>query len=169
MAYAKAANIRQNLIRLVHVAKRDLNLDDDTYRAMLVAATGQASSADLSVPQLERVLAHMKKSGFTVRHKARADRPRDSRHTAGTLSRPIAQDAQSRKIRALWLSLHKMGAVRDASEAALGAYVKRITHIDSLSWISADQASRVIETLKQWQARIRHSPTQKTFAQQAHP
>jgi len=169
MNAAHTPHTRQSLIRLIHVAKRDLALDDETYRAMLVAATGQASSANLSVPQLERVLAHMKKSGFTVKHKARADRPRYSPHTAGTLSRPIHQDAQSRKIRALWLSLHEMGAVRDASEAALGAYVKRITRIDSLRWLDADQASHVIETLKQWQARIRHNPTHKTFVQQVHP
>jgi len=159
MAYAKAANTRQSLIRLIHVAKRDLKLDDETYRAMLTAIVGKESSADLDVPQLERVLAHMKRSGFTVRHKTRVDRPRDSRHTAGTLSRPIHQDAQSRKIRALWLSLRDMGAVRDASEAALGTYVRRIARIDSLSWLSAEQASRVIETLKQWQARI--EPTHK--------
>jgi len=154
MRTTRTPDKRQPLIRLIHVAKRDLALDDDTYRAMLMAATGKDSSANLSVPQLERVLAHMKKSGFTVRHKARADRPRDSRHATGTLSRSIAQDAQSRKIRALWLSLHEMGAVRDASEAALGAYVRRITSIDALKWISADQASHVIETLKKWQARV---------------
>jgi len=154
MKTARNPDKHQTLIRLIHVAKRDLAMDDETYRAMLLAVTGHDSSADLNVPQMERVLDHLKKSGFTVKHKTRADRPRDSRHTAGTLSRPIHQDAQSRKIRALWLSLHDMGAVRDASEAALGAYVKRITRIDSLNWLDADQASHVIETLKKWQARI---------------
>jgi len=147
-------NSRQGLIRLVHVAKRDLALDDDTYRAMLMSVTGEVSSADLTVPQLERVLAHMKKSGFTVRHKSPKDRPRDSAHPPGGLSRSIAQDAQSKKIRALWLSLHDMGAVRDCSEAALGAYVKRIAHCDALQWLDSDQASRVIETLKKWQERV---------------
>jgi len=154
MKATRNPNSRQGLIRLVHVAKRDLALDDDTYRAMLMSVTGEASSADLTVPQLERVLAHMKRSGFTVRHKTPKDRPRESRHTPGELSRNIAQDAQSKKIRALWLSLHDMGAVRDCSEAALGAYVKRITHIDALQWLDGDQASHVIETLKKWQERV---------------
>jgi len=155
MSTARYLNTRQSLIRLIHVAKRDLALDDDTYRAMLLTVTGKDSSAGLSVPQLERVLAHMKAHGFKVRHKSPPDRPRDSRHPPGGLSRSIAQDAQSKKIRALWLSLHDMGAVRDCSEAALGAYVKRITHCDALQWLDADQASRVIETLKKWQFRIR--------------
>jgi len=154
-------NSRQGLIRLVHVAKRDLALDDETYRAMLMAVTGEASSADLSVPQLERILAHMKKSGFTVRHKTPKDRPRESAHPPGGLSRSIAQDAQSKKIRALWLSLHDMGAVRDCSEAALGAYVKRITRCDALQWLDGEQASRVIETLKKWQFRIRQKTIPK--------
>jgi len=154
MSATRNPNSRQSLIRLIHVAKRDLALDDDTYCAMLIAATGKDSSAGLSVPQLERVLAHMKKSGFTVRHKTPKDRPRDSAHPPGGLSRNIAQDAQSKKIRALWLSLHDMGAVHDCSEAALGAYVKRITRIDALQWLDGDQASHVIETLKKWQERV---------------
>jgi len=161
MRPARNPSSRQGLIRLVHVAKRDLALDDETYRAMLVAVTGEASSADLSVPQLQRVLDHMKRSGFTVRHKSPKDRPRDSAHPPGELSRRIAQDAQSKKIRALWLSLHDMGAVRDCSEAALGAYVKRITHCDALQWLDADQASRVIETLKKWQFRIQQQTRPK--------
>jgi len=154
MNATRNSNSRQGLIRLVHVAKRDLALDDDTYRAMLMAVTGEASSADLSVPQLQRVLDHMKKSGFKVRHKSPKDRPRDSAHPPGGLSRRIAQDAQSKKIRALWLSLYDMGAVRDCSEAALGAYVKRITRCDALQWLDSDRASLVIETLKKWQARV---------------
>jgi len=168
MSTARNLNTRQSLIRLIHVAKRDLALDDDTYRAMLIAATGKDSSAGLSVPQLERVLAHMKKSGFMVRHKTPANRPRDSRHPPSGLSRNIAQDAQSKKIRALWLSLHDMGAVRDCSEAALSAYVRRIAHVDALQWLDTDQASHVIETLKKWQTRVQHAPAQP-LAHQVQP
>jgi len=162
MTTARRPDPRQSLIRLIHVAKRDLALDDDTYRTMLLTVTGKDSSAGLSIPQLERVLAHMKAHGFKVRHKSPPDRPRNSRHSPGGLSRPIAQDAQSKKIRALWLSLHDMGAVRDGSEAALAAYVKRITHIDALQWLDADQASLVIETLKKWQARCAQTDAGKT-------
>jgi len=161
MKPARNPNSRQGLIRLIHVAKRDLALDDETYRAMLINITGEASSVDLTVPQLERVLAHMKKSGFTVRHKSPKDRPRNSAHPPCGLSRNIAQDAQSKKIRALWLSLHDMGAVRDRSEAALGAYVKRITRCDALQWLDSDRASLVIETLKKWQTRIQQQTRPK--------
>jgi len=169
MKSARAAanqDARQRLIRLIHVGKRELGLDDDIYRALLMGSVQKDSTSAMSVPELERVLAHMKKSGFTVRHKSPKDRPRDSAHPPGGLSRNIAQDAQSKKIRALWLSMHEMGAVRDCSEAALGAYVKRITRLDALQWLDGDQASRVIETLKKWQVRVQQATTQQPLAQQ---
>jgi len=142
MSPARAHTLRPRLIRLIHVAKRDLAMDDDTYRALLVACTGQESSTRLTDAELNTVLAHMKRRGFKVRH------------AAGKSKRPLAQRLQDKKIRALWLSLHKMGAVRDSSEAALAAYIKRITGVDALQWLDIGQASRVIETLKQWQDRI---------------
>jgi phage gp16-like protein len=58
---------RQRLIRLIHVAKRDLSMDDDTYRAILQRIGKKASSADLTIPELEKVLEHLKRSGVTAR------------------------------------------------------------------------------------------------------
>ncbi|HHI2407801.1 TPA: phage protein GemA/Gp16 family protein, partial [Escherichia coli] len=51
---------RTSLIKLIHVARRDLQLDDDTYRAFLVQCTGKTSCRELSVAQLEQVLDAMK-------------------------------------------------------------------------------------------------------------
>ncbi|XLM22170.1 regulatory protein GemA, partial [Chromobacterium piscinae] len=60
---------RQRLIRLIHVAKRELALDDDSYRAILQRIGRQASAADLSVPELNQVLEYLKRNGFKVRSK----------------------------------------------------------------------------------------------------
>jgi phage gp16-like protein len=98
----------------------------------------------MSVPELEKVLHRLKRAGFKVR----------SKKPAAKSSRPLADDPQSKKIRSLWLSLHEAGAVKNPSEAALAAYVKRITGIDALQWINNEQAALVIETLKQWKRRI---------------
>jgi len=155
MNTARAHQIRQRLIRLIHVAKRDLAMDDDTYRALLVTSTGHDSSSRLSSTELNQVLAHMKRRGFKVRHATHKPKP------ARKPSRALAQSPQDKKIRALWLSLHKHGIVHDASEAALAAYVKRISGIDALQWLDIDQASRVIETLKQWQDRIDRAAQQQ--------
>ena len=138
---------RQRLIRLIHVAKRDLQLDDDTYRAILQRVGRKDSSSDLTVPELEKVLEHMKRSGFKVRSKAKQPAPAKS-------SRPLAQDAESKKIRALWLFMHQIGVVKNPSEEALASYVKRITGVDALQWINGDQAETLIESLKKWAMRF---------------
>lgn len=131
---------RQRLIRLIHVAKRELILDDDSYRAILQRIGKKASTADLTVPELEKVLEHMKRSGFKVRSK-KGDRPQ-------------ASDDQSKMIRGLWLELAGMEVVRNSSEAALGAFVKRMTKVDTLQWLSTEQASQMIEHLKEWRERV---------------
>ena len=141
---------RQRLIRLIHVAKRDLSMDDDTYRAILQRIGKKASSADLTIPELEKVLEHLKRSGFKVRSKSKsAPKPAQAKP-----SRPLAQDLESKKIRALWLFLHELGAVKNPSEEALAAYVKRIAGVDALQWISGEQAERLIETMKKWAMRF---------------
>ncbi len=137
---------RQRLIRLIHVAKGKLSMDDDTYRAILQRIGKKASSADLTIPELEKVLEHLKRSGFKVRSKAKPPQEKPSR--------PLAQNPESKKIRALWLFLHELGAVKNPSEEALAAYVKRIARVDALQWIDGEQAERLIETMKKWAMRF---------------
>jgi phage gp16-like protein len=137
VAYCKA------LIKLIHVAKRDLALDDETYRAMLERITGKDSSRDLEPWQLEKVVDHLRHRGFEVRA-----------GNQGAPSCKLANDPQSRMIRALWLKLHKLGAVRNPSETALAKFVKRQTKRDRLEWLSTGQASDVIEALKDWVLRV---------------
>lgn len=148
MKKAPANLARLSLIKLIHVARRELRMDGDTFRLMLASMTGlegATSSADLSVPNLHRVLEQLKQRGFTVRPK-KAQR------------RPKADDGQSRKIRSLWLTLHGLGAVRDPSEEALAKFVLNMTGVAALQWLQVSQASRVIESLKQWQQRIEPAP-----------
>lgn len=135
---------RLRYIKLIHVARRELRMDDDTYRMMLSGMKGldgATSTADLSVPNLLKVLEQLKQRGFKVRPNAAGKRPK-------------ANDEQSRKIRSLWLTLHGLGAVRDPSEEALAKFVLNMTKVSALQWLNTAQASRVIENLKQWQCRV---------------
>ncbi|UZE21815.1 regulatory protein GemA [Pseudomonas sp. B21-056] len=149
MKKAPANPNRLPLIKLIHVARRELRMDDDTYRLMLASMKGldgATSTADLSVPNLLRVLEQLKRRGFTVR-------------PSKTKQRPMAADGQSKKMRSLWLALHGLGAVRDSSEEALAKFVLNMTGVAALQWLNGAQASRVIESLKQWQQRIEPAPT----------
>ncbi len=96
-------------------------------------------------------MEHLKRSGFKVRSKGKPAKPKA---VQAKPSRPLAQDAESKKIRALWLFLHELGAVKNPSEEALAAYVKRIAGVDALQWISGEQAERLIETMKKWAMRF---------------
>lgn len=48
--------MRGKLISAIHVAKRELALDDETYTSVLLAVTGKTSCRDMSPDELSRVL-----------------------------------------------------------------------------------------------------------------
>lgn len=142
-AHLMRTNDCARLIRLIHVGKGQLRLEDEVYRKLLQSATGKTSTTEMRVDQLEDVLARLKKLGFKVRvPKAKGEQRR------------LAHSSQDRKIRALWLALHEAGGVRDPSEAALNAWVKRETGVEALQWVDGEQASKLIEKLKMWLNRV---------------
>jgi phage gp16-like protein len=154
MANTKIDPRRARLIKLIHVARRELGMQDEDYRTMLagmVALGGKTSSADLGIKGLELVLDQLKVRGFKVRTKA----PNAPMKARNSQSRPYADDRQSKMIRGLWLELHKSGVVRDPSEKALASYVCRIAKIDALQWLDVKDASKVIESLKRWKNRAK--------------
>ena len=55
---------RKSLMAKLHIAKKDLGLDDDTYRAMLQNLIGKSSAADCSDHQLVAVIAALRKRGW---------------------------------------------------------------------------------------------------------
>lgn len=139
-----AAAARNARLAKVHIAKKKLGLDDETYRQLLARLfKGKTSAGDLSVSQLDTLLEHFKAEGFKATKKA----PK----RAG--KRPMAGGAEALKIRALWLSLYHLGAVRDPSEQALATYVQRTAGVAALQWLRGDQGTKAIEGLKAMAAR----------------
>ena len=133
----KRADEARREIQLIHIAKQQLGLEDETYRAMLWSVARVKSSTELDFAGRKKVLDHLKACGFKVAPKAKS-------------SRALADEPQSKKIRALWLELHAAGKVRNPDESALAAFVKRQTKVEALQWLSTTQASAVIEELKKW-------------------
>jgi phage gp16-like protein len=148
-AAAKKANpVRAGLIGKIHVAKAQLGLDDETYRSVLRRVTGKESAKDCSFTELENVKAEMVNLGWKPAKKAH---PRAGR-------RPLADGDVPAKLRALWISGHHLGVVKDPGEAALAAFVKRATGgrksgVDALQWLNEIDARKAIEALKAWLAR----------------
>ncbi|QNK69227.1 regulatory protein GemA [Variovorax sp. PAMC26660] len=135
---------RLRLIKLIHVARRDLEkagkMDEPTYRTMLQTAGGADSAAKMGVPALMRVLEQAKKAGFKVRSKV-TDRRQDT-------------SPEARKVRALWLFLHELQVVRDSSETALASYVKRIAHVEDMHFADSLAMRKLIESMKKWAMRF---------------
>ncbi|OJY36345.1 MAG: hypothetical protein BGP11_08345 [Rhodobacterales bacterium 65-51] len=136
-----------NSIQIINIAKGQLGMVEDDYRAMLVRVTGQASLRQMSERQRIDVLDHMKKMGFRVQ--------------SGGKRVPSDVPGYIKKLYAVWLNCHKLGVIEDKSNAALRAFCKRqlarnspnvVIDPDLLTYV---QASIVIETLKKMEARGR--------------
>jgi phage gp16-like protein len=120
----------------IHLAKRELRLDEPSYRALLRAVTGVDSAAGLDASARHKLLAHLRTLGFVARR-----------------TPVLASPGQCRKIRWLWLDLHRRGLVRDSGPKALDRYVQRMTGVPVLKRLPSAPASKIIETLKQWRQR----------------
>lgn len=129
---------RRSLIAKVHVARKELGLDEDTYRGVLGEVTGHASAKDCDDAQLVAVLDHFKLRGFSAA-------PRKAGKTAATRR---ADHPSARKARALWISLYQLGVVRNASEQALEAFAARQLKCERMQWARQSDSFRLIEALK---------------------
>lgn len=129
------------LIQLIHIAKKQLNLDDDTYRQLLLNTTKKTSTTDMTVWELEKILHNMKLKGFKVKSSKKTGKI--------TATEPV-----HKKIRSLWLELADAGEVKNRSEKAINSYVKRIIGVEVMDWLTNKQAMVVIESLKSWLSRI---------------
>ena len=133
--------VRRGLLAKVHLAPKELWIDDDLRRAIQKELTGKESAAQMSVAELERLVRHYRRLGW--RPRGRGGRPRAT--------------PQVRMIRALWHELAEAGVVRAPEgrrEKALRAWVQRQTGVSAPEWLTPEQASAVIEMLKKWCARV---------------
>lgn len=135
---------RRSMIAKVKIAQKELRLDEPTYRAMLERLTGQTSAAACTEAQLARVLDELKAKGWspTGAHRARSGAAPEPR-TRRPADHPVAK-----KARAMWISLHQLGVVRDPSERALEAFARRQLGVERLQWADQRQGYRLVEALK---------------------
>jgi len=58
---------RNSRIAAIHMGKKQLNLDEDTYRDMLQQVTGKRSAKDMNDDDLLKVIQHLDGLGFSKR------------------------------------------------------------------------------------------------------
>ncbi|EDL3540832.1 hypothetical protein CRW69_07865 [Salmonella enterica subsp. enterica serovar Newport] len=139
---------RDKLISTIHVAKRELRLDENTYKDALRTATGKTSCRDMTKTELSKVLAAFQKRGFKVR-----SRPQN---------RALKPATVTAKIRAIWRLMYAQGFLSRDSEAALNGWVRKQTApqnggegVANYQWLEREPAlaSDVLERLKRWHRR----------------
>lgn len=133
-----------NPLAAIHVGKKQLALDDDTYRALLERVTGKRSSKDMTPAELAAVLEDMRRLGFDPAPLAAGGRSPARRATG----------RYAAKLQALWIAAWNLGVVRNRDDAAMLAFVERQTGIAHTRFLgNAEDAKKAIEALKKWLAR----------------
>lgn len=148
-AAAKPRDPRKALLGMIHMSKKQLGLDDDTYRAVVARITkGKTSSADCTFTELKALADHFRAQGVAPKvvaggqaGKPRAAGPRRADHPA------------AKKARALWLALADLGVIRERSESALEAFAARQLGVEKLQWANQGQTYKLIEALKKMAER----------------
>jgi phage gp16-like protein len=131
---AKPDPRRQQLVR-IHMARKQLCLDEDTYRSLLQRVTGKASSGDMTTAQRNAVIAEFVRLGFK-------EQDRKARRQAFP-GRPKVVDGKPmlRKVEALladskrpWSYAHAMA--------------KQMFHVTRVEWLHDDQLHKLIAALQ---------------------
>ncbi|OUJ17078.1 hypothetical protein HK28_07875 [Acetobacter sp. DsW_063] len=126
------------MIAKIHVARKQLALDEDAYRDVLARVTNRSSCKDMSRGQLHDVLAEMQRLGFRVQ--------------AGA-SRPLSAKPGVRKVYAIWREMAPM-LRSEGSDEALRAFVQRVAQVSAPEFLDDTTAPKVIEALKAWRQRL---------------
>ena len=116
----------------IHIGKKDLGLDDDTYRDVLERVTGKRSSSKLSDPARVKVIDAFTRMGWKRIPK----------------QRQRSEKKYVRKVFALWGELKRKGIWRDPDRQSLRTFVRNMTGCDDPEWLDYGGASKVIEALK---------------------
>lgn len=150
---ATKPNPKRQLVAMIHIARTQLGMDEESYRANLAHySNGKTSSADMTIPQLETVLEAFKQLGFKPVKKA----------GKGRLSPSSAKGPKDERsaIRALWIFMHRAGFIKDGSETALNSWVQRMTAdanggtgIAEVQWLQGEEAAKTLNSLKRWARR----------------
>lgn len=121
----------------IHIARKDLGLDEETYRALLREVAGVDSAADLTPTGLARVLDHLRRLGWRPKPARRAKR---RPHTLDRSAQLRKIEAQLSELRASWGYADKIA--------------KRMFGVEKVEWLrGSDQFRAVIAALAVEQAK----------------
>lgn len=131
---------------VIHVAKSQLHMADEDYRAMLARVAGVRSSTELDEGGFVRVMAELERLGFReLKHPSQAERPEG-----------MATATQIGRMRSLWKAYS--GADDDL---ALGRWLEKYHHTSNVRFLESWRAGKVIAVMEKMAAwREQHPDVQ---------
>lgn len=155
--------LTRSQITILHVAKSQLALDDETYRDALEAHGNARSARDLTYDGFRAVMTHFERCGFKRLGGRKAGRlgsqearkPEASGQQPATRRPGMATERQIKKIYALWWSLSPAYYVEGYEYKALRGFLKKRFRVGHENWLDFDTAHNVIEAIKAIGARVK--------------
>ena len=149
---SKDQNMRRGLLAKVHVAKRQLGLSDEEWRALLEARFQVDSSGLLGTGELTALVGYLERMGWEP---STPRTVRDSHGTPHILKHDDAgmhRERQVGKIEALLAELGRFDG-RYVPWAYAAAILKRQCGVTRLEWASPEQLTKVIAALNKTLSR----------------
>ena len=140
---------RRRELAQIHIAKKQLGLDDETYRAMLWTVGRVRSSADLDYAGRRAVLDHLTARGFKA-SAAKRERPKDPLWACVNKAAPDRQPM----LRKIAMQLKAAGRGKSYGDAV----ARKMFSIERLEFCGSDQLHRIIGALN-YDARRRAERT----------
>lgn len=134
------SGISRSKIALVHAAKRQLNMLEDDYRAVLLRVGGVESSRDLTPEGFDAVMAEFKRLGFVYTKSKR--KPKGAGGTAPnhpTLAQWRLIEDRARQV-----------GYRSLTDPRFIAWMRKRGRVDHPRFLDMDGARRVIAALGNW-------------------
>jgi phage gp16-like protein len=126
----------------IHIARKALGWDEDTYRDVLQQQCGVRSSADLDAAGRRKWLVHLRRC---------VEQAKSSSPISTANRRPLT--GPQAKVWSLWMQLADKGLVQARTMAAIDTWVARQTGVDRMVWLAPHQFNLVMESLKRWLER----------------
>lgn len=121
---------RKNMLAKIHIAKAQLDLEDDVYRDLLEYVTGLRSCAKMNKQQLENVLITLEQKGF------------QSKSSVGRMPLHLAEHRPMfNKLAVLLKQVGKKWAYVDGM-------AKKMFDVERVNMLNADQLHKVVSALQ---------------------
>ncbi|MDN6860721.1 regulatory protein GemA [Pseudomonas sp. CAN2814] len=124
-------SLRNVNLAKIHIAKAQLGMDDDAYRALLGRVAGVRSAKELGPRQVAQVLAEFQRLGW---------KPESKQQGRATPKVPQNRQIVLKKVEALLASASRPWSYADAM-------AKRMFKVERVEWLDDDQLYRLMQAL----------------------